>query len=495
MPYSIKNPIFYEKLVPKQGSFYYHSEGSLTMHDLLKNTKKTKISLPDYNFKEDIQNRLILRTLSKKSLEVLEEILFSSLQFSLESLAENLDLSIDELYPILESLAPLNLFNFDGRLITVDKDKRKYFETQITRFAEDFKPDLDFFQNLLKCLPIEVLPIWYLVPRSSNNIFQSLIDKHLLTPQIYQRYITELCSAPDLFSQIAKELFNHPDLKLNVESILKQYNLTREEFEETVLHLEFNILAFISFENGMEILTPFCQWQEYRVFLKETTPTSLDGEVNPFRKYEYGFIQDMATLISLLENSDLEVFFLREKDVWAPTTATAALIEAHIPVSKDYSTKLINKLLILGLGVIEESYLKPTRAANEWVQIPIVQRTHVTFKHPHNFLSTQKNSSLATQRVIIEIQKSLTQVSSLNWLYFDDFIKSAIIPLSEEKQVSLRKVGRSWSYALPQYTKEEKEFIQYIICDWLFESGVTQIGYASNKIAFRLTTLGKSILY
>ncbi len=465
------------------------------MHDLLKNAKKTKISLTDYNFQEDIQNRLILKTLSKKNLHVLEEILFSSLQFPLESLADNLELTTDELYPIIESLAPLNLFNFDGRIVTVDKDKRKYFETQVTRFDDDFKPNLDFFQNLLKCLPIEVLPNWYHVPRSSNNIFQSLVDKHLLTPQIYQRYITDLCSGTELFSQVAKDVFAHPDLKLSVKSVLEKYNLTRNEFEETALQLEFNILAFCSTVDGQEILTPFYEWQEYQLFLKETTPYSLEGDVTAVRKYEYGFIQDMADLISLSENSELEVFYFREKEVWAPSTTAQALIEAHIPVGKDYSIKLINKLLILGLAVIEESYLKPTRAAHEWSLIPIVQRAHVTFKHPHNFLSTQKNSPLATQRVIIEIQKSLAAVSSLNWLYFGDFIKSAIIPLSEEKQVSLRKIGRSWSYALPQYTKEEKEFIQYIICDWLFESGVTQIGYAHSKIAFRLTTLGKSILY
>ena len=172
------------------------------MHDLLKNTKKTKISLPDYNFEEDIRNRLLLKTLSKQNLRVLEEILFSSLQFSIESLAENLDLNSDDLYEILETLSPLNLYNFDGRILTVDKDKRKYFETQVTRFEEDFKPDLDFFQNLLKCLPIEVLPNWYHVPRSSNNIFQSLVDKHLLTPQIYQRYLVDLTSGTENFSII-----------------------------------------------------------------------------------------------------------------------------------------------------------------------------------------------------------------------------------------------------------------------------------------------------
>jgi hypothetical protein len=465
------------------------------MYDLVKNSKKTKISLTDYNFKEDIQNRLVLKSLSKDSLQILEEILCSSLQFSFESLANNLDLSEDELYPIIESLAPLNLFNFDGTILTVDKDRRKYFETQITRFEEDFKPNLEFFQNLLKCLPIEVLPNWYHVPRSSNNIFQSIIEKYLFTPQIYQRYLTEIISTSEVIGEIAKEVLDHPKLEVPVKTILEKFNLTRLEFEEISLLLEFNILAFVSFSHGVEVLTPFYEWTQYQSFIKETAPFSIAEEIIPFRTYEYAFIQDMADLLALAEHSQLEVFYHREKDLWAPSATSSSLIEAHIPVGKEYSTKLINKLLILGLAVIEETFLKPTKAAKEWVLIPIAQRTHVTFKHPHNFLSTQKNSPLATQRVIIEIQKSLSAVSSFNWIYFEDFIKSALIPLNEEKQVCLKKVGKSWVYALPQYSAEEKLFIEYIICDWLFESGVTQIGSASGKQAFRLTTLGKSILY
>ncbi len=464
------------------------------MHDLLKATKKTKISLSDYNFQEDLKNRLLLKGLNKESITVLEEILFSSLHFPIESLAENLELTVDKLYEIVKSLTPLTLFHFDGKFLTIDKEKRKYFETQITRFQDDFKPDLDFFQNLLKWLPIEVLPNWYHVPRSSNNIFQSLVEKHLLTPQIYQRYLVDLTSGGDLIGDVAKEVLNHPDLKVSVKSILEKYNLSREKFEELALQLEFNILAFTSFDADEEVLTPFYEWHQYQVFLKNNNPSSLEEDVTPQRKYEYGFIQDMTDLLELCSKADLEVFYHREKDAWTPVTSAQTLIEAHIPMNKQYIVKLVNKLLILGLAIIEETHLKPTKAAREWREIPIAQRAHVTFKHPHNFLSTQKSSPLATQRVIIEIQKSLSAVSKLSWVTFDNFLKGSLIPLSEEKQVTLKKIGKSWSYALPQYTQEERDFIEYIVCDWLFESGVTQVGEFNGKVCFRLTSLGKSIL-
>ncbi len=464
------------------------------MQDLLKSGKRTKVTLSDYNFAQDVKNRLFLKKLDTQAIEVLEEILFSSIQFPLESLADNLSIEIDDAYKIIESLAPLNLFNFDGRILTVDKDKRKYFETQTARFDPDFKPNLDYFQNLLKSLPIEVLPNWYHVPRTSNNIFQSIIDKHLLTPQTYQRYLTELLSGDDLVAKVAREVFSDPNLTIPVQTIVTRHNLTREAFEALAIALEFNILAFVSFVNGVEVLTPFHEWQQYQLFLKESTPTSINDEVVPFRTYEYAFIQDMTSLLTLCSTTNLEVFYFREKEAWQPTSAAQALIEAHIPIGKDYSIKLLGKLLVLGLALVEETFLKPTKAAKEWIEIPIAQRAHVTFKHPHNFLSTQKNYALATQRVIIDIQKSLSCLTSLNWINFKDFMKIAIIPLSEEKQVSLKKTGKTWSYALPQYTPQEEEFIQYIICEWLFESGVTQIGSAGGKPMFRLTTLGKTIL-
>ena len=464
------------------------------MHDLLKATKKTKLSLTDYDFQEDIKNRLLLKRLNKDSLLVLEEILCNTPKFPVESLAEDLELPVDTLYKIIDSLVPLNLFQFDGRFLTVDKDKRKYFEAQITRFEDDFKPDLDFFQNLLKSLPIEVLPNWYHVPRTSNNIFQSIIEKHLFTPQVYQRYFIEFSSGNDIISQIISKLFNSPKLKLYVKPLLKEFDLSPEEFEEIVLHLEFNILAFVSFEQEHEILTPLYEWQQYQLFLKDSTPLSATDEVQALRKYEYAFIQDMSDLINLAATTPLELFYNREKETWAPTTPTQTLIETHLGAPKKYIAKLIDKLLILGLAIIEKELLIPTKAAQEWQEIPITQRAHITFKHPHNFLSTQKSYPLATQRVIIEIQKSLSLVKTLSWVLFDDFLKGSLIPLSEDRQVSLKKTGRNWAYALPQYTKEERDFIEYIVCDWLFESGVTQIGKVDGQTAFKLTSLGKSIV-
>ena len=125
-------------------------------------------------------------------LEVLEEILYSSIQIPVEKLCKNTDRSLEEVLPTLQKFAKAGLLVLQKDTITVDKEMRKYFEFQIEKFDEDFKPGMDFLQSLLKKPPIHVLPIWYSIPRTSNNIFDSLVEKYLQTPQIFQRYIMEL---------------------------------------------------------------------------------------------------------------------------------------------------------------------------------------------------------------------------------------------------------------------------------------------------------------
>ena len=456
--------------------------------DLLKTNKHTKVVLDDYDFETDIQNRLLLKKLSADHLAVLEEIVCNSLHFPVTALEEHLDLP--DIKSLVLDLLPLNLFQYDGKFITVDKDKRKYFETQLTRFEQGFSPDLEFFQNLLKCLPINVLPNWYHVPRTSNNIFQSLIERYLSTPQIYYRYLSDIIAGDDLLASVAGQILTQ--LSIPAASIQETYHLSPSEFEKLVLLLEFHMIASSIYEEGTEILTAFREWREYQQFLQTSAPKSQE-DVLPLRKQEFAFIQDMADLLELANATQLTVFYLREKELWSPAGPTATLLETHLSTTKAYAEKLINKTLSLGLALIEETSLKPTKAAHEWCAIPVAKRAHLTFKHPHNFLVTQKISPIATQRTVLEIQKSLACIASSGWVFFDDFLEAAQIFIHEDHAVSLKKTGRTWNYALPKYTEEERSFIEYIVCDWLFESGVTQVGTKDKRPVFRLTSLGRSL--
>src|SRR3569832_2080321 len=133
--------------------------------------KKNKISLADYNYRRDIENRLLMANFSTFEVAVLEEILYSSIKTPIRKIAKNLERGEEELLPILEKFSKTGLLIIEGDAIVVDKETRKYFETEIEKFEEGFTPGMEFLQNLLKKIPIHVLPIWYSIPRTSNNIF------------------------------------------------------------------------------------------------------------------------------------------------------------------------------------------------------------------------------------------------------------------------------------------------------------------------------------
>jgi hypothetical protein len=154
--------------------------------------RKNKIELSEYEYEKDVRNRALMATFTSRDVEVLEEILYSSLRIPLSVLEQNVELSADELAPILAKLAPCGLFTVETDHVIVDKEMRKYYEQQVLKFEEDFKPGMEYLQALLKKVPIHVLPTWYAISRTSNNIFESIVEKYLQTPQTYQRYLMEL---------------------------------------------------------------------------------------------------------------------------------------------------------------------------------------------------------------------------------------------------------------------------------------------------------------
>ena len=132
--------------------------------------RKNKISLTDYEYQKDIENRLLMSQFTSLDLEVLEEILYSSLTVPIKKLAKNLEIEEAKVLPALEKLSKTGLLLIDKDSVVVDKEMRKYFEVQIQKFDEDFVPGMDFLQSLLRKVPIHILPTWYSIPRTSNNI-------------------------------------------------------------------------------------------------------------------------------------------------------------------------------------------------------------------------------------------------------------------------------------------------------------------------------------
>lgn len=465
--------------------------------------RKNKINLSDYDYKKDIDNRLLMAQFSVQDVQILEEILFSSLSISLRKLVKNLSLSDNEALDSLNKLSKTGLLKIEGELIEVDKDMRKYYESQVVKFEEDFVPGMDYLQGLLKKPPIHVLPVWYNIPRTSNNIFDSVVEKYLFTPQIFQRYLSELKFHDAALTAIMEELFASSDLKLTSEYLIEKYALTREQFEEYMLHLEFNFVCCIGYERKgelmQEIVTPFHEWREYLLFIKETEPVMIKEKVQRTRPHDFSFVQDMTTLINLIKKESLGVTSLPGKK-WVLTPeafslATVALEEGEASSIKPaYIDKLLSKLKLLKLVDVEQGRLCVLETANDWLEMRLENRALFIYRNPSNQLIIQDTTTLlSSDRLVREAEKSIQRIINKGWVYFDTFSKGILVPLAEDSLVKLKRIGKTWKYSLPEYTQEEQALIKASVLDGLFEVGVVAVGEVQGKTCLMVTPFGYSL--
>lgn len=454
--------------------------------------KKNKITLSDYNYRRDIENRLLLASFTIFEISVLEEILYSPIKVLIRKIAKNIDKTEEEVVPVLEKLSKTGLLAIEGDSITVDKETRKYFETEIEKFEPDFCPGMEFLQNVLKKVPIHALPIWYSIPRTSNNIFESLVEKYLLTPQIFQRYLMELTFGDPALSAIAQDVLRSPDLTLTANDVMKKYELSREKFEENMLILELHFVCCLRYEqsgNGWEEkVTPFYEWREYLTFLKTTTtqPITDSAKIERFRSHDFAFIEDMTATLLLIKKQPTP---LNPKGY-----AEIAARLQEIPPSPQYIDQIISKLQLLKLAEVVDNKLQAAQPAAEWLEMRVENRALYLYRHSLNKIqSVSLSPHLMSEKVIRDAEKAVMRILHSGWVFYDEFDKGVIVPFGDHPAATLKKCGKGWKYALPQYTPEEKGFIRAIVFEWLFEAGITAVGTYQGRPCFTVTAFGQSL--
>ncbi len=454
----------------------------------LTSPRKNRINFADYNSAQDIENRIVLSDFSPFDLEVLEEILFSPLKISLKKLARNLETVDAALSPILEKLTKGGLLTVLDDSIVVDKDMRKYFEFQVQRFDPSFKPDLEFLQALLRKVPIHVLPTWYSIPRSSNNIFESIVEKHLLTPQIFQRYLTDLNLNDPIAQGIVKDLFSAPDFRISSSDLIAKYNLVRRSFEEIMLLLEFSFTCSIRYvkenDHWLEIVTPLHEWHQYLLFLKETESPVIDkaSPIKRARKTDFAFIEEMTAVLTYLQKQP-------EPLDGALTEKLAAVCK--IPHDAKAMTHLIEKLCLIKLAGKSNGRLYALDSANDFLDLRVDNRALYLYRHSLNrILCPSVPTELMLERHIREAEKAIKRVLHGGWVFFDDFIKGVTVSLNENSVIMLKRVGKHWKYTLPTYQESERALIKATIFEWLFEAGIVAIGTLDGRDCFSVTPFG-----
>ena len=437
-------------------------------------SKKCKISLQDYDYKQDIENRLFMAHLTSSELVLLEEILHSSLTFSISRMARTLDQPVEAIREALESLSHTGLVRLDGDQVHVDKERRKYFEVLMLPFEEDFSPGMDYIQALLRKVPIAVLPTWYAVPRTANSIFDALVERILASPQLFQRYLSEVVLTDPHLRAIQAAVFRHPELTVPSAVLRQELGLTPEQFEECMLQLEFQFLCCQRYRQTdgrwEQVITPFQEWMDYLLHLKRTAPCALNpASVLPLHEEDYVIVERMATL-------------LRQS-----LKASLPFAELQSPLDRECGRLL--QLLHL-VECTAEDMVEPSSAAESWLSLAPEERALGLYRHPAH---RPRGIDHLHDRFLRDAERSLSRVIGLGWVDLEQFINGMVSPLHSDALVQLRKKGRSWRYALPEYTEGERAFLRGMIQEWLFQAGVVALGETPQGPCFRLTTLGHSL--
>ncbi len=435
--------------------------------------RKNRVVLTEYDCERDINTRLLFSTLTPFDVRLLTEIIDNSLKFSIEELVDLLEASESEIKASLEKVAQTKLCQLQGKTLLVNKDVRKYLEKQVEKFHPQFRPGMEFLEDILSQVSPNTLCNWYALPKASDDIFTMIVDKYLLTPKRYQRYLHELCSDVDhpWMKKIIPSLFDSENLELDVEELKAKLEMTARQFHEFILLLEFNFVCCLVYKQvegvWKEYLVPLDEWQKYLEFKKKTLPVPLAETKNIEKKHPepFGFLKDLEETL-------------------------------HSP-SKNSSTPLIEKALQLKFLSKENGQLSITLKGKEWIEKTFEEKAMDLYFHTlssHRYYSEAEVDQEYSDREIREVEKSLKVAINSNWIYFDDFVKGVTAAIGEFKPVSLKQKGKRWAYATPTYGRKEHEFIHSVIFGHLFECGMVMVGSDNKRDCFAVTPFGKSFL-
>lgn len=463
----------------------------------LNSARKIKINLSDYDFKKDIDNRLLMAEFSAFDREVLEEILYSSIHTDIEKLAKNLNANEKELRPCLKKLSKTGLFEIKNDQIFVDKQMRKYFESQILKFNDDFKSDFEFLQGLLKKVPIQILPVWYSISRSTNNIFDSIIEKYLITPQVFLRHIEDFQSKDPVIEGIIKEVYN-PPFKVLGEHIKEKFNLSQIELETIMLTLEFGFVCCLRYDyiDGFwkEVITPFYEWQEYLEFISNSKPVSIKdpSKIERTRPSDFAFVEDMELILNYLKKTPLPI---QNKDTLAVSFEKEKELLQKLKLSSNdssYLKTILEKLLILKFAELKNNKLVFSDA-DEWLSLSLENKALNIYQNPLNRLGNEFSSSIFSENNIRKAEKCIIRALNCEWIYFDEFVKGIMCPLTDDQNITLKKIGKNYRYELPSYLEEQLLLFETVVFRWLFESAMVATGKHNNRRCFKVTKFGKKI--
>jgi hypothetical protein len=288
--------------------------------------------------------------------------------------------------------------------------------------------------------------------------------------------------------------------------LIEKYQLTKEQFEEYMLHLEFNFVCCLGYKKigdlWHEKITPFHEWKEYVFFLRDTDVASIANEekIEPKRPHDYSFVQDMAVILEKAKKQPIplerteEGYLIPQRKVLHSLLTSFSDLQFEVSELEKYIHNLITKIQIIKLAEVTEKKLTLNERAHEWLDMRLESRAMFLYRHPLNKpINLGESETVYNEKSLREAEKSIFRALNKGWVLFDDFFKGICVPLNDEGIITLKRTGRSWKYTLPEYDEKEKDYLRKVILEWLFEAGIVQTGVIDSKDCFRVTSIGHSL--
>jgi hypothetical protein len=302
----------------------------------------------------------------------------------------------------------------------------------------------------------------------------------------------ELNFTDPVYNMIVQDVFNEETLEVSSKVIMAKYGLQRREFDEIILHLEFSFVCCLGYRKVdgelEELVSPFYEWRQYQLFLKNNNPPPIDSKENILRKSDsdFWFIENLSFFLTEAKKQPL--------GIKKSKSGSLALVKPFPHISEEETQRILSKLVQLKLGDVVNGRFCALDSANDWLDLKIDSRAISVYRHPLNrFEKEGLSAELFSERCLREAEKSISRVAHLGWVYFDEFINGVTACLNENQIVMLKRTGKSWKYTIPSYSDEEKLFLKTVIFDYLFEVGIVAVGTHQGKDCFCVTALGQKL--
>ena len=332
--------------------------------------------------------------------------------------------------------------------------------------------------GLLNKVPIPIIPTWYNISKTSDNIFASLIEKYFLTPKIYEKHLSDLVFTEPALNAIVRDLFASKELKITTDELRKKYSLSKEKLEELIVQLEFHLALCLSYNkhNGKwkGVITPLHEWRELLEFQEKTKPVPLSNKEAVVKSHpveDFAFILDLQDFLKKVQQGKLKNSDLPKDE----TIITAALKLDFVERTQGKIKAKLDPESYLSMSLPDQSMYLYRQTLSD-----IVRNSTYSFE--------------AVEKSFREVERSLKRVLTTGWLLFEDFMRGLISPIGSAEPVTLKKVGKKWRYTLPIYSDEDKEFLEMMIFGPLYQAGVIATGTYKGKPCFMVTAYGKIAL-